>query len=123
MAAWLPTNNDSAVRLFDRIRTKTQNAASRCVQKAAMDIIQDMCQRVRSEYLEMPGLRLKAEQVQRLCGIERPTCETVLDTLVDAKFLYVKSDGHYLRVTDGRVPRPHPAKANLRTDAHSRCAS
>ena len=25
--------------------------------------------RLRAEYLEMPGLRLKREQVQRLCGL------------------------------------------------------
>ena len=52
-------------------------------------------ERVRAEYLEMPGLHLKLEQVQRLCGIERTVCQMVLDSLVDAKFLCVKSDGHY----------------------------
>src|SRR5256885_16506125 len=28
-------------------------------------------ERIRAEYLEMPGLSLKADQVQRLCGVER----------------------------------------------------
>lgn len=27
--------------------------------------------RIRAEYLEMPGLCLKLEQAQRLCGVER----------------------------------------------------
>jgi hypothetical protein len=58
-----------------------------------------LLERVRTEYLEMPGLRLKREQVQRLCGIERTICQTVLDSLVDAKFLCVKSDGHYALLT------------------------
>jgi hypothetical protein len=38
--------------------------------------------RVRAEYVEMPGMRLTLEQVQRLCGIERALCQTVLDALV-----------------------------------------
>jgi hypothetical protein len=57
--------------------------------------IEDMINRLRAEYLEMPGLRLTAAQVQRLCGIERMMCESVLDALLDAKFLCVKSDGSY----------------------------
>jgi len=85
--------------------------------------IQDVTQRVRAEYLEMPGMRLKAEQVQRLCGIERTTCQMVLDTLVNAKFLCVKADGHYARVTEGLFWHPQSAKAELRTDAHAKKAS
>jgi hypothetical protein len=60
-----------------------------------------MINRVRGEFLEMPGLSLKRDQVQRLCGIERTMCQLVLDTLVDARFLYAKSDGQYARLTDG----------------------
>ena len=74
---------------------------------------QDVLARLRSEYMEMPGLRLKSEQVQRLCGIEPNVCQSVLDALVDAKFLWVTSGGHYSRVTDGEIRRPHPAKADL----------
>ena len=72
--------------------------------------------RIRAEYLEMPGLRLKAKQVQRLCGIERTLCQLVLDLLVDEEFLCVRSDGHYARLTDATIQRPQPAKANRRTD-------
>jgi hypothetical protein len=32
---------------------------------------QQVLERIRAEYLEMPGLCLKADQVQRLCGVER----------------------------------------------------
>ena len=60
--------------------------------------------RIRAEYLEMPTLRLTPEQVQRLCGIERMICQLVLNELVDAKFLCVKVDGHYARLTEGCVP-------------------
>jgi DNA-binding IclR family transcriptional regulator len=55
---------------------------------------------VRAEYLEMPGLRLKREQVQRLCDLERTVCQRVLDTLVEERFLRVTADGTYARFTE-----------------------
>ena len=70
-----------------------------------------LLERIRAEYLEMPGLRLRAEQVQRLCGIERTMCQIVLDTLVETNFLSMKSDGTYARLMDGGMPRARPAKA------------
>ena len=66
-----------------------------------MSTIEQVVDRVRAEYLEMPDLLLKAEQVQRLCGIERGVCAVVLDTLLESKFLYVKPDGHYVRTSEG----------------------
>ena len=77
---------------------------------------QEVLNRLRAEFLEMPGLRLKSEQVQRLCGVERTICQLALDSLVDAKFLCVKSDGAYGRLTDGEISLPRPAKADLRPD-------
>jgi hypothetical protein len=77
--------------------------------------------RIRGEYLEMPGLRLTLEQAQRLCGVERMLCKMVLDSLVDAKFLRVTSDGHYARLTNGR--HPHPVTASLGTGLPSPNAS
>ena len=73
-----------------------------------------LLERIRAEYLEMPGLRLKLEQMQRLCGVERTPCQLVLDSLVDAKFLCVKADGAYARLTDGAIFRPSASKADLR---------
>jgi hypothetical protein len=68
--------------------------------------------RIRADYLEMPGLRLTREQA--LCGAERLLCQRVLDMLVDMKFLCVKPNGAYARLTDGAdSARPHPAKADL----------
>jgi hypothetical protein len=71
--------------------------------------------RIRGEFLEMPGLCLTRDQAQRLCGVERTLCQQVLDGLVAMGFLYVKPNGMYARLTDGgEAPRPHLAKANLR---------
>jgi hypothetical protein len=72
-----------------------------------------MLERIRGEYLEMPGLRLTLEQAQRLCGVERTLCKAVLDALVDAKCLCVGADGAYARLTDGEAHRRRPAKATL----------
>jgi hypothetical protein len=70
--------------------------------------------RIRGEYLEMPGLHLTMEQMQRLCTIERSVCQIVLDALVDEKFLCVTSSGAYARATEGTIVRPRAAKAPLR---------
>lgn len=82
-----------------------------------------MLERIRAEFLEMPGLRLTLDQVQRLCGVEQMLCQAVLDALVDAKFLCVKSNGAYSRLTEGEVPRPRPAKANLSVEPRVVAAS
>jgi hypothetical protein len=79
-------------------------------------------QRIRAEYLEMPGLRLTPEQVERLCGVEHTVCQLALDMLVEAKFLCVKSDGAYGRLTDGVYGPPRPAKAELRVVARAASA-
>ena len=71
----------------------------------------DALRRIRAEYLEMPGLRLTLAQAQRLCGMERTLCQTVLDALVSERFLCVKADGAYARLADGEGLRP--AKASL----------
>ena len=75
----------------------------------------EILERVRSEYLEMPGLRLTSEQVQRLCGLDRAVCHDVLNALVEMKFLAKKPDGAYARLTDGAdMSRLRVAKASLR---------
>jgi hypothetical protein len=77
-------------------------------------------ERLRAEYLEMPGLKLTAEQVQRLCGVEQMMCRAVLDALVETRFLCRKADGTYTRSADGEPGRPRPAKAEMRSDDHAR---
>ena len=75
-----------------------------------------LLQRIRAEFLEMPGLTLTREQTQRLCGVEPAVCQCVLDALVAANFLCIKPNGAYARLTAGAdVPRPSPAKASLRS--------
>jgi CheY-like chemotaxis protein len=62
--------------------------------------------RVRGEYLEMPGLRLTLPQARRLWGMDVVTCERILQLLVDANFLSVRSDGTYARASEGEQTPP-----------------
>ena len=73
----------------------------------------DVVNRLRAEFLEMPGLRLTSGQVQRLCGVERRSASWGSIRSWEAKFLYVKSDGVYARTTEGDVCRPRMARAVL----------
>jgi len=43
--------------------------------------------RIQAEFLEMPGLCLTIEQAQRLWSLEPHTCEAVLRSLIDSRFL------------------------------------
>ena len=58
----------------------------------------NLLNRVRGEFIEMPGLRLKIEQAQRLWNLDRAMCESVLRSLVDAKFLGRFDDDLYARL-------------------------
>ena len=82
--------------------------------------------RIRAEYLEMPGMTLRLEQVARLCGIDRSACQAVLEALVEAKFLSVTSNGAYARVTGESTNRargaPDPMPSHTAHHAHRRAS-
>lgn len=65
---------------------------------------------MQSEFLEMPGLCLTKPQAQRLWGLDPLVCESLLEALVDAKFLQRTKSGVYRRVGgDARIrPSLHP---------------
>jgi hypothetical protein len=58
----------------------------------------NLLNRVRSEFIEMPGLRLRLDQAQRLWNLDRASCETVLRYLVDANFLRRDAEDAYARL-------------------------
>ncbi len=64
---------------------------------AAAPIKTDALCRIRGEYLEMPGLRLTTAQAQRLWNLDRPTCEHLLGSLVETRFLQKTRDGSFVR--------------------------
>jgi hypothetical protein len=63
----------------------------------------EMLQRIREEYLEMPRLRLTLPQAQRLWGLDPETCAQLLQSLADEQFLCRRFDGTYGRIADGTV--------------------
>ena len=70
-------------------------------------------QRIRAEYLEMPGISLQPEQVQRLCGVDGMLCESVLQALVESGFLSRRADGAYGRYSNPDISRARQAKAGM----------
>ena len=59
---------------------------------------EDSLRRVQGEFLEMPGLRLTEAQARRLWGLDPTACAALLNTLVDAKFLFRTRDGSFMRI-------------------------
>jgi len=80
--------------------------------------------RIRGEYMEMPGLRLSLAQAQRLWGMDAESCTIVLQLLIDASFLRRTPNGEYLRVTDGSAApsRCRMASASLTSPARLKTA-
>lgn len=56
-----------------------------------------LVERVRGEFLEMPGLRLTPAQAARLWGVSDPMARGLLTALAEARFLVHRADGSYAR--------------------------
>jgi len=56
--------------------------------------------RIRSEYREMPGLKLTAAQASRFWNLGPEESRVALETLVEARILWRTSDGHYVLLSD-----------------------
>ncbi len=57
-----------------------------------------LVERVRSEFLEMPGLRLTMAQAARLWGLDLRSCEAVVDALIRCEFLQRTASGAVARI-------------------------
>lgn len=57
------------------------------VERLPVRITDQVLRRIRTEYLEMPGLCLTLKQAQRLWGLDEATCREAMQILVDTKFL------------------------------------
>ena len=72
---------------------------SAAVLEPRSNLAADLVQRVRGEYLEMPGLRLTSAQAQRLWHLDRAQCEHVFAALIEAHILKRTPDGSFVRDT------------------------
>jgi len=59
-------------------------------------IPEELFQRIQSEFLEMPGLRLTQMQACRLWGLDNEVCVLLLARLVDERFLTRTRDGRFM---------------------------
>jgi hypothetical protein len=64
-------------------------------------IVAEYLHLIRSEYLEMPGLQLTPQQVQRLWNLDTLMCESLLAALTDGRFLRKTAAGRYARFDGG----------------------
>ena len=62
------------------------------------ELVHSMVTRIRSEFTEMPRLRLTLAQASRLCGAEEAACERVVNLLIRAGFLHRTAGGTLMRV-------------------------
>jgi hypothetical protein len=69
-----------------------------------------LIERLKAEFLEMPGLKLTAAQAQRLWALDAISCSALLETLVNTNFLFRTRDGAFMR-----IERAAPARAPLPT--------
>jgi len=58
---------------------------------------QGLLERVRGEFLEMPGLSLTPEQAARLWGVDMQACGQVIAALLASAFLRRTSQGRLVR--------------------------
>jgi hypothetical protein len=70
---------------------------SRCHVRPGDSELTALIARVRSEYLESPGLVLTPQQVCRLWQLDCDTRDAVLQALVSTGFLRLTKDGMFLR--------------------------
>ena len=62
------------------------------------EVPHELTQRIRGEYLEMPGLTLTLWQAMRLWNLDARECLGVLDVLVHSGFLTETRQGAFRRV-------------------------
>lgn len=73
------------------------HSESRCHVRPGDPELTALIARVRSEYLEMPGLSLTPQQVCRLGQLDCDTCDVVLQALVSTRFLRLTKNGMFVR--------------------------
>ena len=61
---------------------------------------QPIAERIRGEFREMPGLQLTVAQACRLWSLDVPTCTAALSQLIEAGFLFRRTDGAIARPSD-----------------------
>ena len=61
------------------------------------EVVAKAARRVRSQFVEIPALRLTLPQARRLSGLDEEICISILDELVREGWLTQTPDGKYVR--------------------------
>jgi hypothetical protein len=81
-----------------KMKTQLETAA---VAPTGAASLHDVLRRIESEYREMPGMSVNAQQAQRLWGLDSTTCSFVMTMLVERGILRHTARGTFVR----RQPR------------------
>lgn len=84
--------------------------------------IDRIVERVRGEFLEMPGLRLTGPQVRRLWHLDPATCDVILRRLVATHFLARDASHQYARPSAVRALTMAKAALGARDRVRTRTA-
>src|ERR671926_1249415 len=79
-----------------------------------MSAVPTLIERIRSEYLALPGLKLSDAQARRLWPASDDVLHDALRALIDEGFLRCLPSGTYIA-----VPRPHGAAAKADLAPHA----
>ena len=77
-------------------------AAHKTTKDVPESLYEHWARMLRGEYLEIPGLHLTRDQIQRLWDLDDVTCDAVIKALVDGRFLKQSAAGAYVRADDWR---------------------
>ena len=67
--------------------------------------VADCAERIRREYLDLPGMSLTATQAQRLSNVDSETCQLALDMMIRERFLRRTPQVQYVRCTTSSIAR------------------
>lgn len=77
-------------------------------------------ERIRGEFVEMPGLRLTAAQAARLWGLDSVSSEALLSKLADTGFLVRKPGGAFVQTRNAAAPQNSDRSTAARTKSSKR---
>jgi hypothetical protein len=78
-----------------------------------MTASRELLNRVKQEYLEMPGLVLTTRQASRLWQLDVHVCDALFSALVQENFLSETPAGAFLRRSSGAPALPQSARPSI----------
>ena len=82
---------------FQRGVPASRSGESHQPQSSSDPAVARWVQTLRGEFLEVPGLLLTRDQVQRLWGLDGKMCDVVLESLIQEGFLRRTDEGGFVR--------------------------